>query len=79
MDKKEELWKCTICGSIGTVGRCCGLETRVRYIPPKDRVIRCKFCGRVRNGISERIGCLALSLLLVLIMIANYKLITIVW
>lgn len=21
-------WRCTICGRIGSVGRCCGLETR---------------------------------------------------
>jgi hypothetical protein len=24
----DELWRCTICGQIGTVGRCCGNDTR---------------------------------------------------
>lgn len=40
---------------------------------------RCELCGRIRNDTSEHIGCLALSLLLILTMIANYKFITIVW
>lgn len=26
-----DLWKCTKCGRIGTVGRCCGEDTRVPY------------------------------------------------
>lgn len=25
---KGTLYKCTACGRVGTVGRCCGLETR---------------------------------------------------
>lgn len=25
-----DLWRCTVCGRIGTVGRCCGEETRER-------------------------------------------------
>lgn len=24
----EQLWRCTVCGQIGTVGRCCGRDTR---------------------------------------------------
>lgn len=24
----DDLWRCTVCGQLGTVGRCCGLETR---------------------------------------------------
>jgi hypothetical protein len=24
----DTLWRCTICGQIGTVGRCCGNDTR---------------------------------------------------
>jgi len=25
---EADLWRCTVCGRIGTVGRCCGEETR---------------------------------------------------
>ena len=25
---EKDMWKCTKCGRIGTVGRCCGLDTR---------------------------------------------------
>lgn len=29
VDETEDTkWECTICGRVGTVGRCCGLETR---------------------------------------------------
>jgi hypothetical protein len=28
--KETDLWRCTVCGRIGTVGRCCGEETRER-------------------------------------------------
>ena len=24
----DQMWRCTVCGRVGTVGRCCGLETR---------------------------------------------------
>jgi hypothetical protein len=24
----DELWRCTICGQVGSVGRCCGNDTR---------------------------------------------------
>jgi hypothetical protein len=27
-EPQEPKWRCTICGRDGTVGRCCGLETR---------------------------------------------------
>lgn len=26
--KAPDLWRCTVCGRVGTVGRCCGEETR---------------------------------------------------
>ena len=26
--KEPDLWRCTVCGRLGTVGRCCGEETR---------------------------------------------------
>ena len=26
--KETDLWRCTVCGRVGTVGRCCGEETR---------------------------------------------------
>ena len=26
--KEPDLWRCTVCGRVGTVGRCCGDETR---------------------------------------------------
>ena len=26
--KESDLWRCTVCGRIGTVGRCCGEGTR---------------------------------------------------
>ena len=28
--KEPDLWRCTVCGRLGTVGRCCGEETRER-------------------------------------------------
>jgi rubrerythrin len=28
--KETDLWRCTVCGRVGTVGRCCGEETRER-------------------------------------------------
>ena len=28
--KSTDLWRCTVCGRFGTVGRCCGEETRER-------------------------------------------------
>lgn len=28
--KDTDLWRCTVCGRVGTVGRCCGEETRER-------------------------------------------------
>lgn len=28
--KENDLWRCTVCGRFGTVGRCCGDETRER-------------------------------------------------
>jgi len=28
--KETDLWRCTVCGRMGTVGRCCGEETRER-------------------------------------------------
>ena len=28
--KENDLWRCTVCGRFGTVGRCCGEETRER-------------------------------------------------
>src|SRR5690606_22114340 len=30
--KETDLWRCTVCGRVGTVGRCCGEETRERYL-----------------------------------------------
>lgn len=32
------MWKCTICGRIGSVGRCCGDETRepIDAAPPRE-------------------------------------------
>lgn len=31
VDEKVELYKCTVCGKIGEVGRCCGIDTRVPF------------------------------------------------
>jgi hypothetical protein len=31
---EHDLWKCTRCGRVGSVGRCCGLETREPIEPP---------------------------------------------
>lgn len=28
--EETDLWRCTVCGRIGTVGRCCGEDTRER-------------------------------------------------
>ena|SRR5690606_30635672 len=33
--KETDLWRCTVCGGVGTVGRCCGEETREPYRPNK--------------------------------------------
>ena len=33
--KETDLWRCTVCGRVGTVGRCCGEETREPYRPNK--------------------------------------------
>jgi len=65
MNNKEELWQCTICGRVGTVGRCCGMETRVRYkTKPKSKYsTKCEFLGKVRQGVFERLGCLALIII----------------
>lgn len=34
--KACDLWRCTVCGRIGAVGRCCGEETREPYRPNKE-------------------------------------------
>src|SRR5690606_20851960 len=34
--KETDLWRCTVCGRVGTVGRCCGEETREPYRPNKE-------------------------------------------
>lgn len=31
--KEADLWRCTVCGRVGTVGRCCGEETREPFHP----------------------------------------------
>lgn len=31
---QPKLYRCTICGQVGTVGRCCGLETRAPVDEP---------------------------------------------
>ena len=28
-DDGDTQWQCTVCGRIGTVGRCCGFDTRI--------------------------------------------------
>jgi|GEM_PF-4919603 len=35
--KEPNLWRCTVCGRIGTVGRCCGEETREPVRAPNVR------------------------------------------
>lgn len=30
---EADLWRCTVCGRLGTVGRCCGEETREPALP----------------------------------------------
>jgi len=34
--KETDLWRCTVCGRIGSVGRCCGEETREPVQAPND-------------------------------------------
>ncbi len=36
--KETNLWRCTVCGRIGTVGRCCGEETREPVRAPNAQV-----------------------------------------
>lgn len=31
--KDTDLWRCTVCGRVGTIGRCCGEETREPFRP----------------------------------------------
>ena len=31
--KETDLWRCTVCGRVGTIGRCCGEETREPFRP----------------------------------------------
>jgi len=33
-----DLWRCTVCGRTGTVGRCCGEETREPVRAPNAKV-----------------------------------------
>lgn len=33
---EADLWRCTVCGRTGTVGRCCGEETREPVRAPND-------------------------------------------
>ena len=40
--KEPDLWRCTVCGRVGTVGRCCGEETRER--------------ANIRDLMRERLG-----------------------
>ncbi len=35
---ETDLWRCTVCGRLGTVGRCCGEETREPVRAPNARV-----------------------------------------
>ena len=34
METMETMYRCTVCGDVGTVGRCCGEETRVQISGP---------------------------------------------
>lgn len=36
--KETDLWRCTVCGRVGTVWRCCGEETREPLAPPSAPV-----------------------------------------
>lgn len=40
---ETDLWKCTVCGRVGTVGRCCGEDTRepVECMPTTDHRHAC--------------------------------------
>lgn len=35
---EADLWRCTVCGRIGTVGRCCGEDTREPVRAPNAKV-----------------------------------------
>lgn len=37
---EADLWRCTVCGRIGTVGRCCGEDTRNPVRAPNDGIER---------------------------------------
>ena len=47
--KETDLWRCTVCGRVGTVGRCCGEETREPFWPTADQFIATFRCEN--NGI----------------------------
>lgn len=32
-EQPTDLWRCTVCGQVSTVGRCCGEETREPFRP----------------------------------------------
>ncbi len=38
VSSETDLWRCTICGRIGTVGRCCGEDTREPVLESNAKV-----------------------------------------
>ena len=38
---EADLWRCTVCGRIGTVGRCCGEDTRNPVRAPNAEITGC--------------------------------------
>lgn len=48
-NQESDLWRCTVCGRIGTVGRCCGENTR------EPVHVKCKGSGNDVDGWRE--GC----------------------
>lgn len=43
--ENEDLWRCTVCGRIGPVGRCCGHDTRERVTQSVEKTT-CPMCGK---------------------------------
>ena len=37
---EADLWRCTVCGRIGSVGRCCGTDTREPVRAPNAKLQR---------------------------------------
>lgn len=48
---ESDLWRCTVCGRTGTVGRCCGEETREPVRAPNAELRRAVNSNELLAGV----------------------------